>query len=121
LALDLLHEHVVGGTLVVQSMLRGSQEAFVAEGDYPFSERAIFGEAAFPKLFFIENNFARDPTNWWIPNRACAEAMLRSAGFEIVDHPEDEVFICRCLSGSAENEAGGKLDGGSRHALERTE
>jgi hypothetical protein len=21
--------------------------------------------------------------------------MLRSAGFEILDHPEDEVFICR--------------------------
>jgi tRNA (mo5U34)-methyltransferase len=23
------------------------------------------------------------------------EAMLRSAGFEIVTHPEDEVYICR--------------------------
>jgi len=32
-------------------------------------------------------------------NRANAfagfEAMLRSAGFEILDHPEAEVFICR--------------------------
>jgi tRNA (mo5U34)-methyltransferase len=26
---------------------------------------------------------------------ACAEAMLRSAGFEIIDHPEVEVFICK--------------------------
>ncbi|MFZ5730109.1 MAG: TIGR04290 family methyltransferase, partial [Pseudomonadota bacterium] len=29
------------------------------------------------------------------PNAACSEAMLRSAGFRIVDHPEAEVFICR--------------------------
>src|SRR5436305_831538 len=29
-----------------------------------------------------------------IDNRACVEAMLRSAGFDIVDHPEDEVYIC---------------------------
>ena len=27
--------------------------------------------------------------------RACAEAMLRSAGFEIVSHPEREVYVCR--------------------------
>jgi tRNA (mo5U34)-methyltransferase len=30
-----------------------------------------------------------------VPNRACAEAMLRSAGFQIVAHPEDEVYVCR--------------------------
>ncbi|MBD0376238.1 MAG: TIGR04290 family methyltransferase, partial [Flavisolibacter sp.] len=29
------------------------------------------------------------------PNRACMEAMLRSAGFEITAHPEQEVYICR--------------------------
>jgi tRNA (mo5U34)-methyltransferase len=46
-------------------------------------------------MYFVENRFANDPTNWWIPNRSCFEAMLRSAGFEILDHPEDEVFICR--------------------------
>ena len=42
----------------------------------------------------IEKSYAGDPTNWWIPNRACAEAMLRSAGFEILEHPEDEVYVC---------------------------
>ena len=50
---------------------------------------------ASPKMHFIEHRFAKDPTNWWIPNRACVEAMLRSAGFEILDHPEQEVYICR--------------------------
>jgi tRNA (mo5U34)-methyltransferase len=46
-------------------------------------------------MHFVEHKYAGDPTNWWIPNRACAEAMLRSAGFELVDHPEPEVFVCR--------------------------
>ena len=46
---------------------------------------------------FVEKRYAGDPTNWWIPNRACAEAMLRSAGFEIEAHPEPEVYLCRRL------------------------
>jgi tRNA (mo5U34)-methyltransferase len=27
--------------------------------------------------------------------------MLRSAGFEIVGHPEEEVYLCRCSEPSA--------------------
>jgi tRNA (mo5U34)-methyltransferase len=95
LALDLLHEHVVGQVLVFQSMLRGSAEARVAADDYPFEERDIFEDPGWPRISFVERKYAGDPTNWWIPNRAGAEAMLRSAGFVIVDHPEEEVFICR--------------------------
>jgi tRNA (mo5U34)-methyltransferase len=30
-----------------------------------------------------------------IPNRACVEAMLRSAGFTIDTRAEDEVYLCR--------------------------
>ncbi|XXY53380.1 TIGR04290 family methyltransferase [Sorangium sp. So ce269] len=95
LALDLLHEHVVGHTLVFQSMQRGSTEVMPLEPDYPFSEERIFDEQGYPRLHFVEQSYSRDPTNWWVPNRACAEAMLRSAGFEIVNHPEPEVYICR--------------------------
>ena len=35
-----------------------------------------------------------DPSNWWVPNRACVESMLRSAGFEVRANPEPEVFVC---------------------------
>ena len=31
-------------------------------------------------------------------DRAAAEAMLRSAGYEVLEHPEAEVFICRHAS-----------------------
>jgi tRNA (mo5U34)-methyltransferase len=46
-------------------------------------------------MHFIEHKYAEDPTNWWAPNRACVEAMLRSAGFAIAAHPEEEVYLCR--------------------------
>lgn len=95
LALDLLHEHVAGDLLVFQSMLRGSDEVERVESDYPFAETGIFERPGFPRMHFIEDRYSADPTNWWIPNRACAEAMLRSAGFEILGRPEAEVFLCR--------------------------
>jgi tRNA (mo5U34)-methyltransferase len=95
LALDLLWEHVVRDTLIFQSLMRGSRDVLSLAPDYPFRETGIFENAAYPAMFFVEQKYSGDPTNWWIPNRACAEAMLRSAGFEITDHPEDEVYICK--------------------------
>jgi tRNA (mo5U34)-methyltransferase len=95
LALDLVHEHVVKDLFIFQSMLRGSDEVEHIEDDYQFWEGEIFDRPSFPRIYFIEKRYSGDPTNWWIPNRACAEAMLRSSGFEILAHPESEVFICR--------------------------
>jgi len=96
LALDLLRRYVAGDWFVFQSMLRGSREAMKVAEDYPFSECEIFDKPGFPKMHFVENSYSQDPTNWWIPNRACAEAALRSAGFRIESMPEPEVFLCRC-------------------------
>jgi tRNA (mo5U34)-methyltransferase len=95
LALDLLREHVVGERLLFQSMLRGEEEVHPLAPDYPFWETAIFEGRGFPRMHFMERKYAGDPTNWWIPNRACVEAMLRSAGFEILEHPEEEVYLCQ--------------------------
>jgi tRNA (mo5U34)-methyltransferase len=95
LALDLLYEHVVKDTLVFQSLMRGSREVARLEKDYEFWETDIFDKPGYPLMYFVEHRYSHDPTNWWIPNNACAEAMLRSAGFEIVNHPEDEVYICK--------------------------
>ena len=100
LALDLLRG-VVGELLVFQSMLRGNGEVLELAGDYPFEERGLFDQPAYPKMFFVERRYANDPTNWWIPNRACVEAMLRSAGFRIIDRPEEEVFLCGLAEGEA--------------------
>jgi tRNA (mo5U34)-methyltransferase len=95
LALDLIHQHIAKDLLVFQSMQRGSDEVEPLAPDYPFSETEVFGRPGFPRMYFIEGRYADDPTNWWLPNRACSEALLRSAGFEVINHPESEVFICR--------------------------
>jgi tRNA (mo5U34)-methyltransferase len=95
LALDLIHEHVAKDLFIFQSMQRGSEEVLPVKSDYHFWQTDIFEEPGFPRMSFIENRYAGDPTNWWIPNCACTEAMLRSSGFEILAHPESEVFVCR--------------------------
>jgi tRNA (mo5U34)-methyltransferase len=95
LALDLIREHVAKDLFVFQSMQRGTDEVEEVAEDYPFREEAIFERPGFPRMAFIEHSFAGDWTNWWIPNRAGVEAMLRSAGFVVEEHPESEVYVCR--------------------------
>lgn len=94
-ALDLVARKIKpGGRLVFQTMTRGSGETSEWEENYHFWRRDIFEDPRWPAMYFVEKQYANDPTNWWIPNRAAAEAMLRSAGLEIVAHPEEEVWVC---------------------------
>ena len=106
LALDLIRKHAcredgAGGLMLFQTMQQGSTASWQPIEDHPFhtpgtfDPPAFFDEAAYPKMHFIERRFAGDWTNWWAPNRACSEAMLRAAGFTVEAHPEDEVYLCR--------------------------
>jgi tRNA (mo5U34)-methyltransferase len=97
LALDLIREHVAKDVFVFQSMQRGSKDVFPVQENYTFWQTEHFDSPAYPKMHFIEHRYADDPTNWWAPNAACVEAMLRSSGFEILRHPEDEVYVCHCV------------------------
>jgi tRNA (mo5U34)-methyltransferase len=101
LALDLIRAHVAGDMLVCQSLQRGCPTAAEIAEDYPFEETEIFMEPGAPHMQFIEHRFARDPTNWWIPNAPCTEAMLRSAGFRIECRKGTDVYICRCAAPDA--------------------
>lgn len=85
----------VKGTLIFQTMIRGSEETQLSKENYDFWEKDIFAHPDFPRVYFVEHSYADDPTNWWIPNASAAEAMLRSSGLEIVGHPETEIWICR--------------------------
>ena len=95
LALDLIHAHVAGDLMVFQSMQRGASIVAPVAEDYDFFDAGRFDDPGYPKLHFIEHRYAGDPTNWWAPNRACTEAMLRASGFRIEAHPEEEVYLCR--------------------------
>jgi tRNA (mo5U34)-methyltransferase len=94
LALERVRD-VAGDHLVFQSLLRGADEVAPVAHDYPFEDAAVFERAGYPVMYFVEHRYAGDATNWWIPNRACVEAMLRSAGFAIERRLADEVYVCR--------------------------
>ncbi|HLU65939.1 MAG TPA: TIGR04290 family methyltransferase [Kofleriaceae bacterium] len=94
LALDVVADSALGGLLVFQSMLRGDRVVAEVADDYPFEETGVFSAPGYPLMYFVEKRYAGDPTNWWIPNRAGVEAMLRAAGLRILASPEDEVFFC---------------------------
>jgi tRNA (mo5U34)-methyltransferase len=81
-------------TLIFQTMIRGAEETDEVKENYHFWNKQIFEDPRFPQMYFIEHRYADDPTNWWIPNRAAAEGMLRSSGLEIMAHPESETWIC---------------------------
>jgi tRNA (mo5U34)-methyltransferase len=95
LALDLIYEHVADNMLLFQSMQRGSARVSPVAEDYPFSEWDIFNDPHFPQVSFVEHRYAGDPTNWFVPNKAAMDAMLRSSGFIIEQNPEREVYLCR--------------------------
>jgi tRNA (mo5U34)-methyltransferase len=101
LALDLIREHVAGDLMLFQTMQQGSNEVAEVPENHPFfvagtwNKPAYFDDPGYPKMHFIERRYADDWTNWWAPNRAGSAAMLRASGFEILDNPDPEVFLCR--------------------------
>jgi tRNA (mo5U34)-methyltransferase len=92
LALDPIREHAAADLMIIQWARRGSRFVASVESGCGFSDTGHFDQSGYPKLHFIEHHYANDPTNWWIPNRTCVEAMLRSSGFEIMSRPEKEVY-----------------------------
>ncbi|MCK0531342.1 TIGR04290 family methyltransferase [Sphingobium agri] len=101
LALDLIREHVAGDLLLFQTMQQGSADVLLVPEDHPFHvpgtnrPPTFFDNPAFPRMHFIERKFAHDWTNWWAPNKAGSQALLRAAGFTIEAEPEEEVYLCR--------------------------
>jgi tRNA (mo5U34)-methyltransferase len=85
---------LVGNLLVFQTMERGAGEAGQVADDYSISERDVFFDHRFPRMYFVERSYAGDVTNWWIPNAAASMALLRSVGLRIVERPCHEVYVC---------------------------
>ena len=96
LALDLIREHVANDLLLFQSLTAGTAAVVEPQPDYDFFEGVqALEQDGWPLMYFVEKRLAGDPTNWWVPNSACNAAMLRSAGFDIVEQPTGDVFLGR--------------------------
>jgi tRNA (mo5U34)-methyltransferase len=94
LALDIVAERV-GRLLVLQTLTVPGEQAVSPPHDLPFDERRRLSDPDWPTMAFIEHSLAGDPTNWWVPNQACVEAMVRSAGLEVIGRPGHELYVCR--------------------------
>jgi tRNA (mo5U34)-methyltransferase len=92
LGLDIVCQRV-DRLLVLQTLTMPGEEEFDATHGLGFDDRAMFNEPGWPKMAFLENHFAGDPTNWWAPNHAAVEAMLRSAGMRVASRPGHEIYL----------------------------
>lgn len=94
LGLDIV-ARCVGETLILQSLTAPGEEMEWPPEDLELADRSPLVRPGWPKMSFIEYNMAGDCTNWWAPNRACIEAMLRSSGLRVVGRPCNEFYICQ--------------------------
>jgi tRNA (mo5U34)-methyltransferase len=92
--------------LVFQTLTMPGNEAVDPPDDLDFNSRETMTEAGWPKMAFIEKSLAGDPTNWWAPNHACIEAMLRTAGLSITARPGHESYVCQPSARALESRVG---------------
>lgn len=94
LGLDIVAEKVKR-LMVFQTLTIPGEEVAEVPADQDFDDREPMLAPGWPKMAFIERKLAGDPTNWWAPNHAAIEAMLRSTGFEVTGRPGHEIYVCR--------------------------
>lgn len=93
LGLDIVARKV-GRLLAFQTLTMPGETVYEHTQDRGINDRAAMLDPGWPKLAFIEHRLAGDPTNWWAPNHAAVEAMLRSSGLRITARPGTETYLC---------------------------
>jgi tRNA (mo5U34)-methyltransferase len=94
IALDIVAEKV-RDLLVLQTLTMPGEDVAAAPEDLRLEQRELMLGPGWPRMAFIERRLEGDPTNWWAPNRACVEAMLRSAGLRPDGSPGHEIYLAR--------------------------
>ena len=99
LGLDLVADRV-GRMLVLQTLsMPGGEGTIDVPEDVQINDRDRMLDDDYPKMAFIEHRLQGDPTNWWAPNPACIQAMLRSANLAVTRRVGDETYLCRPAPG----------------------
>ena len=96
LALDIIRQRCKG-KMVFQTMTMPGEEVFPAQQNYTLPQREVMTHPGWPKMAFIEHRIEDDPTNWWAPNHAAIEAMLRAAGFGNIKKLGHEIYLCEAI------------------------
>jgi tRNA (mo5U34)-methyltransferase len=93
LGLDIVSRKV-GKLLLFQTLTMPGSDVYTETGGLEINQRSALLDPGWPKMAFFEHDFAGDHTNWWAPNHACVEAMLRSSGLQVLARPGHEIYIC---------------------------
>ncbi|HEU4648444.1 MAG TPA: TIGR04290 family methyltransferase [Gemmatimonadales bacterium] len=80
--------------LVFQTLLLPGGEPVPPHTDPGLEDRDALRAPGWPAMAFVEQRLAGDPTNWWVPNEAGVEAMLRSSGLRVLARPGHEIYLC---------------------------
>ncbi len=92
LALDIVAQKVKR-KMVFQTLTMPGKEVYTDTDGLGIDSREPMLEPGWPKMAFIEHRFAGDPTNWWAPNHACVEAMLRASGLKVAKALPHELYL----------------------------
>jgi tRNA (mo5U34)-methyltransferase len=79
---------------IMQSLTLLDEHAPPETRDKHMLELGRLSAPGWPRMAFVEHEFAGDPSNWWLPDRNACEAMLRSAGLTVRARPEPDTFVC---------------------------
>jgi len=93
LSLDILAQKT-RRLLLFQTLTMPGLDDEPTPADFSLDDRERMLAPNWPKMAFIEKRMAGDPTNWWAPNHACVEAMLRSCGLRVTARPAHEMYLC---------------------------
>lgn len=93
LGLDIVAQKVKH-LLVFQTLTMPDTVIYPETHGLQLHEREAFLAPGWPKMAFIEHEFANDLTNWWVANAAAVEAMLRSSGLQVLSQPGHEIYLC---------------------------
>jgi tRNA (mo5U34)-methyltransferase len=93
LGLDIVARRT-GRLMVFQTLTIPGMDVYEDTWDHPIHEREALQDPGWPRMAFIEHRFASDPTNWWVPNHAAVEALLRSSGLDVQAHLGHEIYLC---------------------------
>jgi tRNA (mo5U34)-methyltransferase len=93
LSLDILSQKLTR-MMIFQTLTMPGEEVAPVPADLDMDQRGEMQQPGWPKMAFIEHKLAGDITNWWAPNHAAIEAMLRSCGMKITHRPGHEIYIC---------------------------
>lgn len=94
LGLDIVADKVKKMMVFQTLTMPGQEVEDDTEVDRDINDRDAFLNPGWPKMAFIEHKFSGDPTNWWAPNHAGCEAMLRSSGLRVTSRPGHEIYLC---------------------------